>query len=149
MIRQLWVLYDADCGFCCNCARWLAAQPHAVAVQLLPQGDPRLAELFPGLPPPPRAELTVVDDRGGVYFGDNAWLMAMWALRDWRPWSIRFATPTLRPMARQAFELISASRHGINLLFGLRGDAQIAATLHQMEPAGDHSRCGDGRCSMV
>ena len=113
MIQQVFVVYDDRCGFCCSCARWLEAQPKAVHVECVARGNPRMAELFPDLPTPPKADLTVVDDHGGVYYGDNAWLMAMWSLQDWRVWSFLLAWPTLRPVARFAFELISAGRHGL------------------------------------
>ncbi|GDX79193.1 hypothetical protein LBMAG42_10040 [Deltaproteobacteria bacterium] len=146
MIRQICVVYDDRCGFCCQCARWLAAQPKLVHVECIAQSDPRIGELQRDLPALPRAELTVLDDQGGVYFGDSAWLMAMWSLQAWRPWSERFATPTLRPLARQAFGLISASRHGINGLFGLRSEAEIVAAMRRIERADGETPCGEA-CS--
>lgn len=152
MIRRVFVLYDAECGFCCACARWLATQPHLVEVVALARNDPRIRELFPGLPPAIRPDikvpdLTVVDDQGGVYLGDSAWLVAMWALAEWRPWSHRFATPTLRPLAREAFALISSGRHGINALFGLKGDDQIAAAMRRITPESG-APCGEGGCAV-
>ena len=50
-------------------------------------------------------ELVVVDDSGGVYRNGSAWIMCLYALREYREWSLRLATPALFPLARQAFAL--------------------------------------------
>ena len=123
MIQAITVLYDERCGFCCRCAAWLRSQPHAIHLECIARGHPDIDDLFPGLPPRSRAELTVVDDLGGVYLGDHAWLLAMWALHDWRPWSFRLARPLLRPFAQFAVSLVSEARHVLNAVFGLRGEA--------------------------
>ncbi len=76
MISVLYVLYDDECGFCCACARWLIAQPKRVNVECAPRSHLPDHDPFPGLRSRP-GQLTVVDDHGGVYEGDSAWLMAM------------------------------------------------------------------------
>ena len=55
-------------------------------------------------------ELLVIDDQGGVYRGDAAFLMCLWALRKYRGWALRLATPALHPVARRAFKWISTHR---------------------------------------
>jgi predicted DCC family thiol-disulfide oxidoreductase YuxK len=148
MITQLYVIYDDHCGFCSQCAVWLTNQPKHVAIRMVPHTQAFELGLFPGLRKLPAAELVVIDDRGGVYYGDNAWLMTLWALRQWRPWSTRFATPTLKPMARNLFEMVSTSRHSISWLLGLRGDAQIAEAVRRVAPPDELRRCGEGECSL-
>ena len=146
MISKLYVLYDAECGFCTRCALWLSAQRRHVRLECLPHDSTWLAELFPGLRKLPKAELTVVDDEGGVYYGTNAWLMSLWALDEYRAWSVRLSSPTLRPFAREAFELVSSNRRNLSALFGLRNEAAIARALRtEVDPA-DHIRCADGHC---
>jgi predicted DCC family thiol-disulfide oxidoreductase YuxK len=122
VIQGITVLYDERCGFCCRSARWLSTQPRLMHLECIARGHPAVYDLFPGLPPRSRAELTVVDDEGGVYVGDDAWLVTMWALLDWRLWSYRLARPALRPFAHVIFSLLSVLRHGVNALAGLEGE---------------------------
>lgn len=147
MIRGIYVLYDDECGFCSRCAAWLRAQPSHVWVVCLPRSSERIPKLFPGLRELPRAELTVIDDQGGVYLGSNAWIVSLWALRDWRAWSARLASPTLRPMARDIFELVSHNRATISAALGLRGDAAVVQAVKAALPDGRHVRCEDGACA--
>lgn len=146
MIRKLTVIYDGECGFCVRCARWLMAQRRHVRMECIPHGSPYLAELFPGLRPPPKAELTVIDDQGGVYYNANAWLMSLWALESYRPLANRMATPALRPFARDLFELVSANRSLVTSLLGLRSDAAVAKAIRAAYDPAEHSRCGEGAC---
>ncbi len=116
MIQGIPLLYDERGGFCCRSARWLSTQLRLIHLECIARGHPLVNVHFPGLPPRSRAELTVVDDEGGVYFGDDAWLVTLWALMDWRLWSHRLARPSLRPFAHAAFALLSILRHGVNAL---------------------------------
>jgi predicted DCC family thiol-disulfide oxidoreductase YuxK len=134
-MKALTVLYDAQCGFCVKCRWWLAGQPKFVAMDFLPAGGPEAARLFPELVGPGQAEeLTVVSDEGGVYQGARAWLVCLWALRDYREWSLRLATPGLLPLARAAFALVSASRKKISSWLHLATEAEILAELRPAEP---------------
>jgi predicted DCC family thiol-disulfide oxidoreductase YuxK len=116
-VRALFVLYDSSCGFCLRCAAWLNAQKQAVPLRCLPASDPEVQEIFWGARRPSDDELVVVDSEGGVYRGGDAFLMALWALTDYRKWSRRLATPALRPFARGVFELVSSQRKSISVLF--------------------------------
>ncbi|MFZ5475440.1 MAG: thiol-disulfide oxidoreductase DCC family protein [Myxococcota bacterium] len=144
MIAKLTVLYDAECGFCCRCAKWLLTQRRHVRIECLPNGSPYVQELFPGLRKLPKAELTVIDDQGGVYLGANAWLMSLWALTEYRTWARRLASPTLKPMAREAFELVSSNRRSLSTLLSLHTDASAAHALKMAVP--DGGRCDEGTC---
>jgi hypothetical protein len=57
------------------------------------------------------AELTVVTERGAVYCGSKAWLMCLWALGEYRAWSLRLASPELLPTAKQVIGMISQNRY--------------------------------------
>lgn len=144
-IQRLTVLYDADCGFCCRCASWMQAQPAHVWIYVIPQGSDEVKERFPALRQLPKAELTVIDDQGGVYYGDSAWILCLWALREWRPWSYRMASPGLRPLARESFELVSHNRHLMNSMLGLKNERVIANRMRQALPE-EYHRC-DGECA--
>ena len=72
---------------------------------------------FPGIERWGLAEqLTVVSDAGEVWQGAGAWTMCLWALRDYREWSLRLASPVLAPLARRAVELVSQNRLSLSRL---------------------------------
>lgn len=147
MLTKLYVLYDAECGFCARCATWLAGQRHHVRLECLPNGSVYVGELFPTLRALPKAELTVIDDQGGVYYGTNAWVMCLWALEEYRPWAARLATPAMRPFARELFELVSTNRRGISAILGLRSESAMARALRTQFDPSTHVRCPEGHCT--
>jgi predicted DCC family thiol-disulfide oxidoreductase YuxK len=145
VISKLTVLYDAECGFCCRCAKWLLTQRRHVRVECLPHGSPYVKELFPGLRELPKAELIVIDNHGGVYVGTNAWIMSLWALTEYRTWARRLASPALRPFAREAFEIVSMNRSLLSGILGLKSEAAVAQALRAAVPEG--GRCEEGTCA--
>lgn len=110
-VRSLTVLYDAHCGVCREARAWLERQPAFVPLVFVAAGSPSAREGFPGLNHADTLRrLTVVSDRGAVYRGTRAWLMVLWALREWRERAITLGWAPLRPLAGAAFALISALR---------------------------------------
>jgi len=103
---ELTVWFDADCGLCRRIARWLETQPKYVplyckAAQSAAQaGCPLTLELL-------LAKVTVTASDGAVYHGTNAWLVCLWALRNYRPWSLRLSAAALRPWAERLFALVA------------------------------------------
>jgi predicted DCC family thiol-disulfide oxidoreductase YuxK len=140
----LYVLYDETCGFCCRCAEWLTRQPAYVHLECLPAGDADTRERFPVARGEGKDELVAVDSNGGVYRDTDAFIVALWALREWREWSLRLSTDALKPMARRFFELGSGWRHGVSRLLGLTSDAEVRARLERIPEPG---RCTEGACS--
>lgn len=49
----------------------------------------------------------VIGDNGGVYFGDHAWIMCLYALREYRATAKRLSSPMLQVLAREAFTFFS------------------------------------------
>src|SRR5262249_10503784 len=92
------------------------------------------SRLFPGLARPgdPPEELVVVSDQGGVYRDASAWIMCLFALEEYREWANRLAHPLLRPLARQAFSLLSRQRSGISRWLSLASEVETAQTLGQV-----------------
>jgi predicted DCC family thiol-disulfide oxidoreductase YuxK len=132
-MRHLTVLYDARCGFCGRCREWLEGQPKLLAMEFIPAGSRHARDRFPTLAhPDPPEELVVIDDEGGVYRGADAWILCLYALEDYRAWSVRLARPRLRPLARQAFEWLSRNRKALSSRLGLVPDETIAAQLEPM-----------------
>lgn len=142
------MIYDATCGFCVRCREWLERQPAFLEVECLWSRAHETASRFPGLVGPGPADLIVVDDEGGVYRGATAWIMCLYALRDYREWSFRLASPALLPFARKAFEGLSASRGVISRLFGLSPEVEFSRAVEEsreggvsVQRAGGEARC--------
>jgi AcrR family transcriptional regulator len=61
----------------------------------------------------------VTGDGGRVYIGSRAWVLCLWALRDYRDRAFRLSSRLLLPIARQAFGMISRNRREISSWFGM------------------------------
>lgn len=135
-MQCLYVLFDAGCDLCSRLARWSRLQPAYLDLVFLPAGSPEALARFPGLSKPGRpAELIVVSDEGGVYRDDHAWIMCLYALVEYREWSLRLASPTLLPLARAAFSLVSRNRDRLSRLLNHAEDATVADVLRREPPS--------------
>jgi predicted DCC family thiol-disulfide oxidoreductase YuxK len=128
-MNRLYVMYDSHCGLCTEVRDWLETQPAYLDIRVLASGSDEARLKFPGLP---AGELAVVSDRGEVWLGDHAFIVCLWALRDYRTWSHRLASPLLCPMARQAFEAVSHNRKNISQLFRLKSEAELRKHLSEV-----------------
>ncbi|MFF6993631.1 thiol-disulfide oxidoreductase DCC family protein [Streptomyces sp. NPDC008313] len=102
-VRGLTVLYDARCSLCAFVRDWLVRQRQLVPLDLVPAGSEDARRRFPGLDH--RAtldEITVVGDGGQVYRGPAAWVVCLWALREYRSLAHRLSTPAGAALARGA-----------------------------------------------
>ena len=144
-MKTLHVLFDGQCALCRRCRRWLERQPAFVELRFLPLQSPEVACRFPGIERfGPRDQLLVVSDEGEVYQGPQAWIMCLWALREYREWSQRLAGPALLPWARRACELVSDNRVSISAWFKRLPDAALGAELAARSPGPckEDCRCG-------
>ena len=129
-MRTLYVLFDAQCALCRQCRRWLERQPAFLELRFLPLGAAEVPCLFPGIERfQPREQLVVVSDEGAVYQGGYAWVMCLYALREYRGWSQRLANPLLLPWARRVCELVSENRLTISRWFQGMNDEQLGGEL--------------------
>jgi predicted DCC family thiol-disulfide oxidoreductase YuxK len=128
-VKQLTVIYDSMCGLCQRIRIWLERQPKFVPLEFVGGHSADVARRFPGVERPGPQELIVISDEGGVYRGAQAWIMCLWALREYREWSIRLARPALLPFARRAFELFSENRFRIARWLGLETDQELSRRL--------------------
>lgn len=102
----LTVWFDGDCGLCRRIAAWLEREPQLVPITCVPAQHAAAA----GCPIDLQsllAQVTVTASDGAVYRGSNAWIVLLWALRRYRAWSLRFATPGWRPWAERLFATIA------------------------------------------
>lgn len=142
----MWVLYDDTCGFCCRCADWLRAQDKLVPLTCLPRNGELARRVFGGLS---RAddELVVVDSKGGVYRGGDAFVMALWALETYRPWAAMAGREPLRSRARTLFHWLSSRRQSVSAALRLEPESRIA---HEVDMAGARhppGSCADAACT--
>jgi predicted DCC family thiol-disulfide oxidoreductase YuxK len=110
-VLTLTVLYDARCDLCCRIRAWLQSQTKYVELAFIPAGSDAARHRFPQLDHAiTLTELTIISSRGEVYRGAKAWLMCLWALREYRAWSLRLASPELMPIARRLIARVSSQR---------------------------------------
>ena len=110
---RLTLVYDESCELCRRCRHWLEWQPKFVTMEFLAAADPAARERFGPLPWF-GAELVVVDERGRTWIGPAAFLVCLWATKDWREWSYRLSGPVLAPLAERFFGAVSARRKNLS-----------------------------------
>src|ERR1700709_316920 len=97
-MQRLYVLYDAQCEFCRRCRLWLGGEPAYVQLVFAHFPSEEAECRFPGLKElHPEKEIVVISDAGEVWHGGAAWVTCLWALREYREWSLRLAHPTPPP----------------------------------------------------
>lgn len=132
-MKKLFVFYDADCSLCQRCRAWACEQPAYVPIEFWPSGASVTREAFPDLDRyEPAKALVVFTDEGAVYRGTNAWLLILWALRNWREWSIRLTQPAWRPFVQKFWNWISANR--LDLLPGEMGNEPVLRKVLEQLP---------------
>ena len=145
-MKKLFILYDADCHFCCRCRHWLEEQPAYLEVVFIVGGSEETHVRFPGIDKYEATnELTVISDDGAVYQGPSAFIMCLYALVDFREWSLRLSRPVLLPFARQMFEIISHNRVGFSKWFRASTDEDMMRALEKSPPP----LCGNGNVSCL
>jgi predicted DCC family thiol-disulfide oxidoreductase YuxK len=129
-VKCLYVLFDAECALCQRCTQWLARQSAYIRLVFIPLQSPNLSRRFPGIEAlKPAEQLLVVSDGGAVYRGASAWIMCLYATRDYREWSQRLAAPALLPWARRVCELLSEHRLSFSRALARKSPAVITARL--------------------
>lgn len=129
-MNHLFVVYDPRCGLCSQIKDWLGRQPAYVPMHFVPSGSPVVHQLLPSLP---AGELAVISDEGDAWIGNRAWILCLWALREYRGWASRLARPALLPFAQQAFAALSRNRGALSRLLDLPSDAEIGEALSGVE----------------
>jgi predicted DCC family thiol-disulfide oxidoreductase YuxK len=116
-LQKLTVLYDPMCALCQRARAWLIAQPQYVRLEFIAAGSDLARSRFPALDHESTLrDLTVIGDGGEVYRGAKAWLMSLWALREYRETALRWSTPERMPLARRLVAWVSRYRHTFDTL---------------------------------
>jgi len=125
-MKALTVLYDPTCAFCRRSVGWLSGQPAFLHLSFVPNNAPDLEARFEGVSKlGPFDDVVVIGDDGAVYRGPDAFIMCLYALRQYREWALRLARPALLPFARRAFELLSENRASLSRLLHWGGDKEL------------------------
>jgi predicted DCC family thiol-disulfide oxidoreductase YuxK len=128
-VSSFTILYDADCGLCTSTKDWINQQVPLVGLQFVATGSPEARKRFPQL----RAgELAVVSNTGEVWLGDHAWIVCLWALRDYRGLAFRLTSPLLSLLAREAFAVVSKNRLAVSSMLRLRNEREIEQQLRKV-----------------
>jgi len=128
-VTSISVLYDAACGLCTFAKDWISRQSSLVGVKFVAAGSTEAKRAFPQVP---AGELAVVADTGEVWLGNHAWIVCLWALRDYRGLAFRLTSPALSLMAREAFAAVSRNRLTLSSLLGLEGCREIEQQLRKV-----------------
>lgn len=114
-MKRLTILYDERCALCRRARDWLARQRAFVRLELVPAGGAEARRRYPSLSSEEMLEqLTVVADEHAVYRGHKAWLLCLWALEDYRAWSLRLAGGGTGHLARRAIDALSIHRYRLS-----------------------------------
>ena len=137
-MKRLYVFYDGECGLCRRCREWLTAQPAYLELVFHPFQSNEARRLCPELDRfQPNERLIVLSDEGGVYTGESAWLMCLFALREYRGWATKLSTPALRPLAQRIVILVSHNRLKLSqLLLRLSGNVLEGAVAKAAQDRG-------------
>jgi predicted DCC family thiol-disulfide oxidoreductase YuxK len=138
-MKCLYVLFDAECELCVRCRNWLMQQPAFVPLAFIAFQSDEAQRRFPGIDAlKPGEQLLVISDAGAAYRGAHAWIMCLWALKNYRQHAQRLAHPVLLPLARTVCELLSRNRFFLSdILFRQKPEtaAQKLAAHHALHKA--------------
>ncbi len=111
-MRQITVLYDQGCSLCCRARNWLERQTQFVQLVFVPAGSYQAKIKFPTIDhEASKVELTVIADSGEVYYDAKAWIICLWALREYRTVALTMRTPNTQWAAKKLIYSISKNRH--------------------------------------
>ena len=120
-MNTLTIFHDPNCGLCANFKRWLITQESFPTLQFIPYNSEKARQRFPIIDDlNAGGEIVVMADDGRWWQGPPAWLTCLWALKRYREWSFRLATPALLPTVEKLCHLLSENRLQVSHLLHLR-----------------------------
>jgi predicted DCC family thiol-disulfide oxidoreductase YuxK len=125
-LTRLFVIYDAGCGLCTRVKDWMGRQASLLDLEFVASASADARARFPQLP---AGELAAVGNNGDVWLGNRAWIVCLWALRDYREWAFRLSSPLLTLLAREAFTVISGNRAALSRMLQLRSQRELEVHL--------------------
>jgi predicted DCC family thiol-disulfide oxidoreductase YuxK len=111
----LYVLYDAECALCRRCREWLEGEAAWVRLEFISFQEALKDKRFEDLAVlRPDREMVVVADTGEVWQGMSAWVMCLWAVREYRSVAAVLAHPVMMPVARRTVTWLSSHRRALS-----------------------------------
>jgi len=133
-METLTVLYDARCELCRRVRSWLETQPCYVRLEFVAAGSVEAQQRYPALDQAAtQTDLTVISDTGDVYNGAAGWLMCLWALRNYRAWSLTLSSPALMPKAQRFITWVAQNRWRLGAVAAETCDTDAAGGRCQIE----------------
>jgi predicted DCC family thiol-disulfide oxidoreductase YuxK len=127
---KLHILYDAQCPFILRYRHWLGEQTALMPLEFIPFQSPELVARFEGIAAyGTKVQLLAVNDEGGVYQGTGAFIICLFALKDYRDWAVRLSAPHLLPLAAEAFDMLSSGGKEISRWLSRLDDAELINVL--------------------
>ncbi|MEM9235619.1 MAG: DUF393 domain-containing protein [Verrucomicrobiota bacterium] len=140
-MNQLTIFYDPRCGICSRFREWLEQQALWVRMEFVDYRSEEAVVRFPDIGAVKAdKECVVLADDGRWWQGADAWILCLWATREYRLWSNRLAGPMFKPVLTNVVHLISSNRLTLSRLMKLKSDHDLASELahHRPECEGDH-----------
>ena len=147
-MKTLTVFYDANCGMCCAVRKWMTSRPAYISLRFIALQDKKARDICPTLDEyHPEREIVAMGDRGEIYTGGKAWVMCLWALREYRELSLRMGSPLFLPLAKRVCNLISKNRMRLSRWF-FRGGAKAAEKEVERIESEHVDTCENGICGL-
>ena len=127
-VTSLTIVYDASCRLCTRLRVWIGRQPSVIRLRFAATGSVEAQTKARNLP---SAELAVVADTAEVWLSNHAWIVCLWALRDYRGLAHRLTSPLLMLVAREAITAVSRNRFPLSSMLRLSSDRAIGLYLRQ------------------
>lgn len=147
-MKKLTVFYDRDCGLCRAVRRWMLGQAAYVPMRFVALQSVEAREICPNLNRyKPESEIVVMGDGGEIYQGGKAWVMCLWALKEYRGMAMRMGSPMFLPLAKRVCHLISRNRLRLSKWFFKRSAKAVEREVAcAEEESGDG--CESGACTL-
>jgi predicted DCC family thiol-disulfide oxidoreductase YuxK len=88
-------------------------QPVLVEMELVGAGTAEARRRFPDVERR-GSELVVIDERGQLWIGAEAFVMCLWATARYRSWAYRLSQPGMAPVAEAFFRTLSKRRESLS-----------------------------------
>lgn len=140
-MKTLTLFHDPECPLCARFLRWLVTQESDLSFRAIPYHSEQARKCFPLIDSLQADEnIVVLADDGRWWQGPAAWVTCLWALKEYREWSFRLATPALSPLVSRACHLLSENRLQVSRLLRLEGP-QLAGALGEVSLGCDAGGC--------
>ncbi len=113
-IHYLKLFYDPYCGLCRDFKKWVEDHPAYFPVSFVPYNSEEALKIFPRLYEYRGDEEIIALSDHGYYQGAEAWIMTLYALKDYREIAMKFAHPAMIKKVKPFCHWVSKNRKKIS-----------------------------------